>query len=162
VPSPTFDVEGPVLGEVFVVVMTDGGIALSGPCGPAPWHIEVPAGADPMPVVGEVVERVLGAPRLLHSTSWRRDKDAVMLTFLAVVDTAQVAAYELTAVPRAELARGEAATAPASIGHLQVLEHALRHLSWLVQDDAAVAGALDARWRDALGAYIPEPFRVVG
>ena len=151
-----------MLGEVFVVAMTGQGITLSGPCGPAPWHIEVAEGEDPMPVVGAVVERVLGPPRLLHSTSWRRDKGGVMLTFLAVVEPAQVAAYEVAPVGRAELARGGSTSAPKAIGHVQVLEHALRHLSWLAKDDAVVAGALDARWREALDTYTPEPFRVVG
>jgi len=157
-----FDVEGPVLGEVLVVVMTDDGIAVSGPCGPAPWHVEVPAGEDPMPTVRAVVGRVLGPPRLLHSTSWRRDKGGVMLTFLAVVDPAQVSSYEAAPVVRAELARGAATEAPANIAPAEVLEHALRHLAWLAQDDPVVAGTLDDRWRAVLAGYVPEPFRVIG
>jgi hypothetical protein len=40
-----------------------------------------------------------------------------------------------------------------------VIEHGLRHLAWLVQDDPAVAQALPAPWHDLLGGYVPEPFR---
>ena len=43
----------------------------------------------------------------------------------------------------------------------QVLEHAFRHLSWLVKDDDAVRTALPD-WMAFLGAYEPEPFRAFG
>ena len=91
--TPSFDVEGPVLAELFVLYADDEGIWLTGPCGAAPWQLEVAAGDDPMPVAREVATRVLGEPLLLHSTSWRRDKNAVMLSFVTVVDKAQVAEY---------------------------------------------------------------------
>jgi len=39
-----------------------------------------------------------------------------------------------------------------------VLEHALRHLSWLAKDDPVVADEL-RDWAGVLGAYAPEPFR---
>jgi len=61
-------------------------------------------------------------------------------------------------IGRADLARGDATAAPLSIGTVQVLEHALRHLSWLVRDDPAVRVAL-AAWTPDLDAYVPEPFR---
>jgi hypothetical protein len=60
-------------------------------------------------------------------------------------------------IGRADLA-GRRAAAPTSIGTVQVLEHALRHLSWLVRDDPAVRVAL-AAWSPDLHAYVPEPFR---
>ena len=47
------------------------------------------------------------------------------------------------------------------IGVAQVLEHAFRHLSWLVKDDAVVGEAL-ADWVAFLNAYEPEPFRAFG
>jgi hypothetical protein len=159
---PAFDVEGPVLGEVFVLYADSSGIHLTGPCGAAPWHIEVAAGDDPMPVVRTVVERVLGRPLLLHSTSWRRAKNAVMLSFVAVVDPQQVAELDQAAVGRAELARNTDVSAPARIDHGQVLEHGLRHLAWLAKDDPQVAGALDDPWHAQLASYVPEPFRALG
>lgn len=66
-----------------------------------------------------------------------------------------------TPVPRADLARGDATAPPSEIGVLQVIEHALRHLSWLVQDDPAIGEALPD-WVPVLDAYQPEPFRALG
>jgi hypothetical protein len=50
--------------------------------------------------------------------------------------------------------------APQSIGVDAVLEHALRHLSWLVKDDPAVMKAL-GDWKDVLAGFEPEPFRAL-
>src|SRR3954451_21107792 len=124
-----FDVVGPVLAEVFVVWADDEGVHLSGPCGPAAWYLEVEAGADPMLVVQRVATDVLGGVELLHSTSWRRDRTGVVLTFLAVVDASVCAELASVGVHRAELARGSSSAAPAEIATSQVLEHALRHLA---------------------------------
>lgn len=98
--------------------------------------------------------------RVLHSTSWRHDGEHVVLTYLAVVDPPAALNENLAAEPvrRMEPARGDATTAPASIATAQVLEHALRHLAWLLADDPAIAGALPD-WADALVDYLPEPFR---
>ena len=155
------DVEGPVLSEVFVVFAEADGLRLTGPCGAAPWHLEVPAGEDPMTVTRDVVTRALGAPRLLHSTSWRRDKGAVVLSFVVVVDPPAAAGLEDGPVGRAELARGGRDSAPDVIRGTQVLEHALRHLAWLLGDDPTVAGELDEHWRRHLADYVPEPFRAL-
>src|SRR5689334_285174 len=80
-----FEVEGPVQAEVFVVWRNGGRLELTGPCGAAPWYIEVGGGEHPLEVVDRVATRALGKPRLVHSTSWRRDREAVILTFLVVV-----------------------------------------------------------------------------
>jgi hypothetical protein len=50
---------------------------------------------------------------------------------------------------------------PPQIDVAQVLEHAFRHLSWLIRDDAAVRDALPD-WTSFLDAYEPEPFRPFG
>ena len=39
--------------------------------------------------------------------------------------------------------------------------HGLRHLAWLAQDDAVVAGELSDDWRTVLHGYMPEPFRAL-
>jgi hypothetical protein len=62
-------------------------------------------------------------------------------------------------IHRAELARSEAASAPTTVADAQVLEHGLRHLAWLAEDDEVVAGRLSPAWRKALADYVPEPFR---
>ena len=60
-------------------------------------------------------------------------------------------------VMRSDLARGDALGPPTDIDVSQVIEHAFRHLSWLVKDDAVVSEAL-ADWASFLDRYEPEPF----
>ena len=84
-----------------------------------------------------------------------------MLTYVAVVTVpASLPPDSLVTMPvrRVDLARGGATSAPESIGVEAVLEHALRHLSWLVRDDPAVTRAL-AGWKEVLAGFEPEPFR---
>lgn len=166
-PGPTglptgFDVEGPVLVEVFVLCLRAGVIELTGPCGAAPWYIEKAAGEHPVEVVRRLAAGAMGEPDLVHSTSWRQGEAGVVLSFFVVVDPALAAAMESVPVGRAELARSGASAAPASIATSAVLEHAIRHLAWLAQDDPAVQAALSGEWRDVLAGYVPEPFRNLG
>ena len=117
---------------------------------------------------GRTAEEVLTAalaryglsPTILHSTSWRRAGDQVVLTYLAVVEAPATVNPNLASelVARSELARGAATAAPDAIGIGQVLEHALRHLAWLLGDDPAVAAALPG-WAPLLREYVPAPFR---
>ena len=153
------DVTGPVLAEVFVVALVDEHLRLTGPCGAAPWLIEVAAADHPMEVVARIVRETIGEPRLVHSTSWRRDREALILSFVVVLDEAQLGAMDSHPIERSDLARGEAAAAPPVIGWAQVVEHGLRHLAWLARDDPAVGAELPQQWRSALSAYVPEPFR---
>jgi hypothetical protein len=157
---PGFDVEGPIQAEVFVLFRsTDNRPNLTGPCGADPWYLEVSAVEDPMAVVAAAIRRVIGEPVVVHSTSWRRDRDGVVLSFVAVVDLELVDQMIAVPVLRAELARGGADTAPQTIGTLSVIEHGLRHLAWLIEDDPVVAGRLDNGWHGVLSDYVPEPFR---
>ncbi len=158
-----FEVVGPVQAEVFVVWRNGEQLELTGPCGAAPWYIEVGAGEHPLEVVTRMATDVLGPPRLVHSTSWRRDREAVILTFLVVLEPAQVP-QEQESVPigRSELARSAATAAPVDISYGQVLEHALRHLAWLARDDPVVSAELEREWHAALSGYVPEPFRALG
>ena len=115
---------------------------------------------SPEEVAARAMEQLGLRPLVLHSTSWRHSGGEVVLTYLAVVDPAAVPpdSWEAAAVRHVELARGEATAPPPAIGVAQVLEHALRHLSWLVGDDAVIATALPD-WTDVLKRYVPEPFR---
>lgn len=135
---------------------------LAGPCGPDPWYIEVGADDDPVEVVGRMSGNLIGAPLLVHSTSWRRARGSVILSFVVVIGDDQ--APELVGIPigRATLARSEAVHAPVVIAYQQVLEHGLRHLAWLVNDDATVRSVLSEGWKKVLAGYAPEPFRHLG
>lgn len=161
-PVYDFAVEGPVQAEVFVLALVDGAIGLTGPCGPAPWLIELGEDDDPVATVARLTRLNIGEPTVVHSTSWRRDRDAVILSFVVVIDPELVKDMTSVAVDRSELARSEAAAAPAAIDHAQVLEHGLRHLAWLVEDDEVVREHLGRVWTDALEGYVPQPFRHLG
>ena len=157
-PPPHFDVEGPVQAEVFVLSFAAGQPVLTGPCGPAPWYLEVTADEDPMTVVSAAVRRVIGEPVVVHSTSWRRDRAAVILSFITIIDSGTASAMASVPVTRVELARGGATTAPTTVALGQVIEHGLRHLAWLAKDDPVVADRLTNDWHALLTRYPPQPF----
>lgn len=161
--TPTgWDVEGPVRAEVFVVWLDGDHIELTGPCGAAPWIIELGPTDHPVEVVDRIVGDVVGEPLLVHSTSWRRERDAVVLSFVVVIDGGLVGDMPSEPIARAELARSEATAAPHDIAVAQVVEHGLRHMAWLVRDDPVVARELTGRWPELLADYVPEPFRNLG
>jgi hypothetical protein len=152
-------VEGPVQVEVFVLRMKEGLPELAGPCGPDPWYIELDSQDDPVEVVSRLSRNLMGEPILVHSTSWRRARGAVVLSFVVVNSEDQ--APDLAGIPitRAELARSEATSAAKSIAAAQVLEHGLRHLAWLAKEDPVVMAVLNEDWKRVLTGYRPEPFR---
>jgi hypothetical protein len=139
--------------------MREGRPELAGPCGPDPWYIEVAAEDDPVEVVGRLSRNLMGEPVLVHSTSWRRARGAVVLSFVVVNSDSQ--APQLVGVPisRAELARSGATNAAKAIASVQVLEHGLRHLAWLSKEDQVVMATLSEEWKRTLLDYVPEPFR---
>lgn len=157
-----FDVEGPVRAEVFVLCLVDDTIVVTGPCGPAPWYIETASGEHPVDVVRRIVSGSIGEPELVHSTSWRQSDEGVILTFFVVVDARLCHGMDAALVVRSDLARSYASTAPSTIDANQVLEHAIRHLAWLANDDDVVWSRLSPAWLGALDAYGPEPFRNLG
>jgi hypothetical protein len=109
-----------------------------------------------------LARNLMGEPLLVHSTSWRRARRSVILSFVVVNHAGQ--AMELVGLPieRVQLARSEATHSPPAIAHVQVLEHGLRHLAWLVRDDATVSSLLTDEWKRVLADYVPEPFRHLG
>jgi hypothetical protein len=154
-----FGVEGPVQAEVFVLWLQDGQIQITGPCGPEAWYIELGEDDDPVEAVARLVRSNIGEPLVVHSTSWRRTRDAVVLSFVAVIPPGLVGSMASLPLARAELARGSATEAPTSIETPQVVDHGLRHLAWLVRDDPVVASELSGDWTRVLGGYVPVPFR---
>jgi hypothetical protein len=151
-----------VRAEVFVVWQAGDHLELTGPCGAAPWLLEVGATEHPVDVVTRIVRGAIGQPLLAHSTSWRLDRGAVILSFVVVIDRALVGSMESLPIGRTELARGEATAAPRDIATAQVVEHGLRHMAWLAKDDPVVAAELPDAWRNLLSDYTPEPFRNLG
>ena len=157
-----WDVDSPIQAEVFVVWLDGEQILLTGPDGPHAWYLQLGPTEHPVEVVDRIVRDVVGPPLLVHSTSWRRDRDAVILSFVVVIEPGLVGSMESIPIGRAELARSEATVAPRDIAVEAVVEHGLRHLAWLAEDDPAVAATLPPGWRPILAAYVPEPFRALG
>jgi len=118
---------------------------------------------EPGAIVLDAAARYALTPLLVHSTSWRHQEGRLILTYVAAVGSpAELSEYLADdPVVRTDLARGDALGPPADINVEQVLEHAFRHLSWLVKDDAVVSEAL-GDWVAFLDRYQPEPFRAFG
>jgi hypothetical protein len=126
-------------------------------------RVGLPATTRPAEVVLDVLKWYPLTPIVVHSTSWRHEEGRIILTYVAAVEPpGELAKDSLVAVPvqRAELARGGATSAPVAIGVDAVIEHALRHLAWLLRDDPAVMQEL-ASWKEALAGFEPEPFRAL-
>ena len=99
----------------------------------------------------------------MHSTSWRHDRGRLVLTYLAALEDPgdPPEGFEAAPVRRADLARGSATGPPPAIGVEAVVEHALRHLAWLLGDDPAIRRTLGPEWSRLLATYQPEPFRAI-
>jgi len=150
--------------EVLPVGMDTDGLFWMKPIHADSLRVGLGPAAKPHETVIEVLAWYPLEPVIVHSTSWRHEDGRVILTYVAVIaPPAELPPDSLVKVPigRSELARGEAMSAPKSIGVEAVIEHALRHLAWLVKDDPAVMRSLDA-WKDVLARYQPEPFRALG
>ena len=157
-----WDVDSPVQAEVFVIWLDGDRIRLTGPDGPQAWHLQLGQTEHPVEVVERIVRDVVGPPLLVHSTSWRRDREAVILSFVVVVAPGSVGSMASVPIGRAELVRSEATAAPRDIAVEAVIEHGIRHLAWLAEDDPVVADTLPPAWRPILAGYVPEPFRALG
>lgn len=150
--------------EILPVGLRDGALFWLKPVHAESLRVGLPRTATPGDVVLGVLAWYPLTPYVAHSTSWRYEDGRIILTYVAVVaPLGALPPDTLVALPVAhtELARGEAMSPPTSIDVTQVVEHALRHLSWLVRDDSAIAAALQD-WVGALAAYQPEPFRALG
>jgi len=149
--------------EVLPVGLSDGALFWMKPLHADSLRVGLPPSAKPADVVLDVLTWYPLTPVVVHSTSWRHEEGRIILTYIAVVarpSALPADSLTITPVRRGEIARGEAMAAPKSIGVDAVLEHALRHLSWLVRDDPSVMRAL-SDWKDVLADFQPEPFRAL-
>ena len=146
--------------ETFFVFLRDGGPFVLRPIHADSLLLGWGAGTQPGAVVVEAAARYALNPVVVHSTSWRTVDDRLILTYLAIVDPPERSGQHLTevAVLRGDLARSDRLVAPAHIDVDAVIEHAFRHLRWLLDDDPIVREALPG-WPAALVDYRPEPFR---
>lgn len=122
-------------------------------------------GSDPHTAVTDVLKENNAASdvKLLHSTSWRADESAVVLTYMAVIDCSEFARDQwpksLPISPALLDAVGkpievEATEAPIP-RYIDVLMHGLRHLQFLLQTDSSARTALCDPWRSHLASWRP-------
>jgi len=148
--------------EILPVYLGDGGPWLLTPDAGDSWLVDAPPARLPAEIVASALADAGCATQIVHSTSWRFAGDRLVLTYLAIMPAAQpVAGFAAAPVQRAELARGSAKGAPKSINLDQVVEHGLRHLSWLSRDDPVIKEELNAAWLEVVSGYQPEPFRAL-
>jgi hypothetical protein len=146
----------PVAADEIGVWLVSGGDAWRSP--------PIPADSEPH----FELELLLGShemdhPELVHSTSWRPDGPTIVLTYIA-------------ALPCSGLVRSRwpnalpvSADLPLSVGkpyvhaadevpiprYIDVLHHALRHLTYLISTDATAREALAGYWPDHLAQLEP-------
>jgi len=149
--------------EAVVLFLDDDGIQHLSPHGRqtvlAAWDPDL----DPHEVVVDATVELGLTPIMVHSTSWRIVGQVIVLTFLVAVErpTHVPETFDVELVTRVELVRGGATGPPVEVHLPHVVEHGLRHLSWLVREDDAIHQAL-GDWSRALSDYRPEPFRAFG
>jgi len=103
-------------------------------------------------------------PTLLHSTSWRDGDDGLTVTYVAVMPTVSryVADVWRRAKPVSDLLI-DVVGAPEPHGaadvpvprDVDVLHHAVRHMTFLADTNSEAAAVLVGPWRDALGVFTP-------
>jgi hypothetical protein len=118
---------------------------------------------DPAQIVVGAVECYEVTPMLIHSTWWRHQQGRLILTYVAAVAVPeQLSGSSRTSPWCGRIWRaGTPSGPPSDIDVPQVVEHAFRHLSWLMQDDSVVGETL-ANWVAFLDRYEPELFRAFG
>jgi hypothetical protein len=148
--------------EILPVLLDEQGVFRLRPWDRESWRIPY---AGSQAVAHVVADRLAAAgltPALIHSTSWRQERGAVLLTHLAVLRPPGAAprCFERHRVRQRDLGRGTAFCPPRRIEVEHVVEHAMRHLAWLNAEDEAAHTALGPEWQPPLSRYRPEPFRM--
>lgn len=122
-------------------------------------------------------ERAGSTLAAIHSTSWRRDSDSIVLTYVAAFATLDYArsiwpaAKPVTVPLTAAVGRPPVhpPTDAPTPRYIDVLIHAIRHLRLLLDYDAGIRDSLDDAWRGHLaplepalaGMYDPERSTIV-
>jgi len=149
--------------EVLPLGLGANGMVWLKPVHAASLKVGLPLDREPSDAVLDVLGWYDLRAKVVHSTSWRREDARVILTYVAVIEEPDLLPLDslvVLPVKRTDLARGGATRAPAAIGVDAVVEHALRHLAWLLREDAAIADALPG-WSALLRDYGPEPFQAL-
>lgn len=122
------------------------------------------ADTDPHAAVEQLLTEhgALADARVLHSTSWRAEDDAVIVTYIVALACPHVHDHwpdSKPVSPALPAAVGPPITHPAAgpptPRYVDVLMHALRHMTFLIGTDATVKAALTPEWLGHLEHFAP-------
>jgi hypothetical protein len=143
-----------VVVEVWPVAADEHGIWLLS--GSDAWRSPaIPADSEPhFEVELLIAEHDMGRPVLLHSTSWRPDGPAVVLTYMAVFDNPGPVLSRWSAALPVSADLLPAVGNPPPHGptevplprYIDVLHHGLRHLVFLLDTDSSARAPLSGPW----------------
>jgi hypothetical protein len=151
--------------EIWPVAADDAGIWLVS--GDDAWRAALPVMADSEPHAdAELLLSQHDAHNdltLLHSTSWRVDGPATVLTYVAILSSPGLILDRWSEAKPISLGLAEAVgkppthnpVDPPSPRYIDVLMHALRHLRFLLDTDDVNSAALAEQWRRHLAPLEP-------
>jgi hypothetical protein len=144
--------------EIWPVVLTAGQV-LRRPEGPLRVAARIGAGRHAHDlVIAEVTAQLGRAPRYVHSTSWRAEQDALVLTYLAVVTgTAPPPGWTEVTPAVVPPDPGDPLRPPQRIRPDDVLDHALGHLAFLIEHRTTERGLFAPAERALLRGWTPRP-----
>ena len=148
-----------VLLEVFPVFLSGKGPVVLIPSDKGSWTFPLLRSGHAHILVQNKLASITLKPEVIHSTSWRQDKENLLLTYLAIVQNPGEIPEGFNAVPvrQSGIVRGGAASPPPDIPTEAVINHAFQHLAWLYQTDASVREALMGSWKKELQPFQPKP-----
>jgi hypothetical protein len=134
------------------------------PGGEESWQFPMPVSKPAHELVHQELSALALVPEVIHSTSWRQEREKLLITYLAVVRKPENTpdGYDGFPVAASGLVRGEATAAPASIPTHAVIHHAFQHLAWLFQTDPVVGATLAGNWDEILRPFQAQPARSLG
>ena len=134
-------VSGPaVFLEVFPVYLSGGELFVLVPGGEESWQFPMPGSGPAHDLVRrELISNAL-EPEIIHSTSWRQDRQKLIITYLVVIRYPGKTPEEFETFPvvQSGIVRGGATSPPRNIPTQAVINHAFQHLAWLLQTDPVV------------------------
>ncbi len=143
-----------VVAECWLLTLVDGRVAaVPGPGGgfSPTWSVPVEGRQSPQEAVAAAAPSQLWDPP--HSTSWRFHDGVVHLSFVAFGSSAP-ASGEVVAPYRPQV---PAAGRP-SIPFERVVQHAVRHVAFLLATDASFTCPEPDQWRQACREHLPAVF----
>ena len=99
----------------------------------------------------------------IHSTSWREEESSVVLTFVALCDPQPL----VNSVSISSLLDSQTRPTSDSLDYpeltsLDVLNHALQHLAFLLHHDQTFHDQFAAEWLSSLNIFAPKPAGSIG